>query len=170
MKGMMPVIDTTADDMTSPGWEFGDGPREPEVEVAKPAIRLRGRRGAPPPAWAEPVVRRIMELDALLTVDPHGSRPLNFDDVADALEFLTRVMRDDTCPPWIGRLSSGGVELSWKHADVEAEAVFDRLRSDAELIVSVGEREWDAPAEQADSLFATVVERLSSSYVEHASA
>lgn len=168
MRRVEATIEAAADDMSSLEWEIDDRIREPEI--AKPSIWLRGRRGAQPPAWVDPVVRRIKELDTLASVDLHPGRPLNFDDVAEALDFLTRVMRDDTCPPWIGRLSSGGVELSWKHADVEVEAVFDRLRGDAELVVAVGENEWDAPAEQADSLFATVVDRLSSPYVEHATA
>lgn len=165
MRGGRAIIGTAAEDMSSLEWGIADSPQEPEV--AMPAIRLRGRRGAPPPLWVGPVVSRIKELDSLAVVDQHSSRPLNFDDVSDALEFLTRVMHDDTCPPWIGRLSSGGVELTWQHADVEAEAVFDRFRGDAELIVAVGENEWDSPAAQADSLFATVVERLSGSYIEH---
>ena len=83
----------------------------------------------------------------------------------DALLFMERVMREDTCPPWIGRLSSGGVELAWRHGDVEVEAVFDRLRGDSALMVEVGDREWDAPADQGDSLFASVVDRLSYSYI-----
>jgi hypothetical protein len=165
--GLKALTGTAVEDMSSLGWEIVDHPQQ--SAVATRAIRLRGRRGAPAPPWVVPAIARIGELD-LTVVDPQSDRPLNFDDVIDALDFLTRVMRDDTCAPWVGRLSSGGVELTWQHGDVEVEAVFDRLRGEAEVVVAVGEREWDAPADEADSLFATVVERLSSSYVEHATA
>ena len=77
------------------------------------------------------------------------------EDVIEALNFLSRVMRDDTPPPWIGRLSTGGVQLTWRSDDVEVEAVFDRARHEHDLMVTVGENEWDASAAEADSLFAT---------------
>jgi hypothetical protein len=120
------------------------------------------RRGDATPAWAMPVVTRIMEL-AELTDD----LPLDIEDVSDALDFLDRVMAEDTCIPWIGKLSSGGVQLAWKHADVEVEAIFDRMRGERELLVAVGENEWDAPADKGDSLFFTVRDRLSNSYIAH---
>lgn len=119
------------------------------------------------PPWAVPVASRIMELAALPRIAPGGSRPMAVDDIVDALSFLTRVMRDDTAAPWIGRLSSGGVQVSWQREDVEVEAVFDRVRGERDVVVVVGENEWEAPVEQAESLFATVVDRL---HVEHASA
>ncbi len=166
MKGMRALVGTATDDLSSLGWEIADRPQEPER--TRRAIWLSGRRGAPLPPWADTVVNRIGELDAIETAEPNSSRPLDFDDVIEALRFLERVMHDDTCPPWIGRLSSGGVELAWRHGDVEVEAVFDRLRGDAVVIVAVGENEWDEPASHGDSLFATVVDRLSTSYIEHA--
>lgn len=128
------------------------------------------RRAPSLPAWLNPVLARIVELAELDSVNPVVERPLNMDDAVEALEFLDRVMRirGDTCIPWVGRLSSGGVQLAWQHADVEVEAVFDRLRGEAELIVSVGDNEWDAPADQGESLFASVVDRLSNSYIGHA--
>jgi len=86
---------------------------------------------------------------------------MNPEDIIDALTFLSHVMRDDTILPWVGRLSSGGIQMTWRSGDVEAEAVFDSARDERELIVSVGENEWDAPAGEAESLFATVVDRLS---------
>ena len=132
----------------------------------KPSIHLVGE----PPQWLTPVAMRIAELAALPTVDPRGSRELNLYDVVDALKFIVRVMRDDTVPPWIGRLASGGIQLTWQAGDVEVEAVFDRARGDREILVSVGENEWDAPADEADSLFATVIDRLSASHFEQASA
>jgi hypothetical protein len=155
----------TAADTSSLSWPRVDAPQL----HAERTIALAGRGGAPPPAWADMVVHRIDELANLETVNREVERPLNFDDVIDALRFLERVMREDTSPPWIGRLSSGGVELAWRHADVEVEASFDRLRGESELIVAVGENEWDAPTEQGDSLFANVVDRLSNSYIEHTS-
>lgn len=153
----------TAADMSSLNWPLADAPRQ----RAERAVALAGRGGEPLPAWADVVVHRIAELADLETVNPDFEQPLNGDDVIDALLFLERVMREDTCPPWIGRLSSGGVELAWRHADVEVEAVFDRSRGESELIVAVGENEWDAPTEQGDSLFAGVADRLSNSYIEH---
>jgi hypothetical protein len=165
MTWMRALVGTTVDDMSSLGWAIDEGSQEAAHDDR--VIRLSGRRGAPLPPWADAVVSRIVELARLETVDPRSSRPLNRDDVIAALRFLDRVMREDTCPPWIGRLSSGGLELVWRHQDVEAEAVFDQLRGGSELIVEVGDNEWDAPADQADSLFAQVADRLSNSYIEH---
>jgi hypothetical protein len=152
-------------DSSSIGWETTDPCDEPQAE--KRAIRLRGPRGAPLPGWAAPVVTRIRELDSAAALSQRDWRPINFDDVADALGFLERVMHIDTSAPWIGRLSSGGIELTWKHADIEVEAIFDRLRADGVIIVAVGEHEWEEPIDKADSLFASVVDRLSVPYVEH---
>lgn len=151
----------TAADMSSLKWPLADAPEA----RAERAVWLRGWRGAPLPLWADVVADRIEVLADLETVNPAVERPLNADDVVDALLFLEGVMREDTCPPWIGRLSSGGVEMAWKHGDVEVEAVFDRQRGDSELLVTVGDHEWDAPVDKADSLFASVIDRLSNSYI-----
>jgi hypothetical protein len=168
MTGMRALMGTTIDDMSSLGWAIED--EVPTVTHDEGVIRLSGWRGRPLPPWATAVARRIVELARLETVDPRTSRPLSSQDVIAALRFLGRVMREDTSPPWIGRLSSGGVELAWRHLDVEAEAVFDHRRGEAELIVQVGDNEWDAPADKADSLFADVADRLSTSYIEHTTA
>lgn len=133
---------------------------------AASVIRLVHHKEAPIPSWWDGVVARLEELDKT-PVDTTTEQPLSIADVRDALMFMDRVMHEDTCPPWIGRLSSGGIELAWKHAGVEVEAVFDQRRGDSELLVSVGENEWDAPADSGDSLFASVVDRLSTSYIEH---
>jgi hypothetical protein len=137
-------------------------------EMGTQLIDVRQQRDALIPTWLPEMIRRIVRLDHLDTIDPATSWPLNVEDAEDALEFLGRVMDEDTCLPWVGRLSSGGIALAWTHGDVEVEAVFDRLRDDRELIVSVGDREWDAPVDVGDSLFATVVDRLSNSYIGHA--
>lgn len=155
MNAAMPV---TISDSSSLKWA-SDYYVQPEASRPR-AIRLGWQRV---PSWAAAVIPRIVELDALPTVDPRGSRPMNIEDVIEALNFLARVMRDDTLPPWIGRLSTGGVQLTWRSGDVEVEAVFDRGRDERDLMVTVGENEWDAPAGEADSLFATVVDRLSRS-------
>ncbi|HYB23608.1 MAG TPA: hypothetical protein VED41_07410 [Solirubrobacteraceae bacterium] len=154
-------MDTVAD-MSTLRWLLAD---EPRLRTDS-AIALIGR-GNGLPQWLNPIVARIEALAELDTINPEVERPLNVEDVLDALEFLDRVMAEDTSVPWIGRLSSGGVELAWKHADVEVEAVFDRLRGEAELIVAVGDNEWNAPIAQGDSLFASIVDRLSNSYIEH---
>jgi hypothetical protein len=164
MRGMRALVGTAAD-MSSLDWTLGDDSRR----HAARSIAVVGRGGGALPAWADPVVARVRELARLETVDPAVARPLNEEDVIAALRFMERVMREDTCPPWIGRLSSGGVELAWRHGDVEVEAVFDRLRGDCSLIVEVGDREWDAPPDKGDSLFASVVDRLSHSYIGHTS-
>lgn len=131
------------------------------------AIQLRVEQLPP---WLFPAVGRIAAISALPTVDPRGSRPLNPEDLRDALWFMFRVMRDDTVVPWIGRLATGGLQLTWRVGDVEAEAVFDRARHEREVLISVGENEWEAPADAADTLFRTVVDRLSTSHVEQAPA
>lgn len=129
------------------------------------AVRLRGKTDLP--AWADPVVSRLEALAALPTVDPRGSRPMNVDDLMDALRFLIRVMRTDTAVPWIGRLNTGGLQVTWRGEGVEVEAVFDRARDERCVMVVVGENEWDASPEAADSLFASVVDRLTRSGFEH---
>jgi hypothetical protein len=139
----------------------------PHAERARHALHVEQQSDEPFPAWFPEAVERIVHLADAPTLDPATSRPLNIEDAGDALVFMGRVMDEDTCLPWIGRLSSGGIELAWTHGDVEVEAVFDRLRGDRELIVTVGENEWDAPADEGYSLFATVVDRLSNSYIDH---
>lgn len=150
---------TTINDSSSLKWATDHGVYPKASRPA--AIRLGWR--LPLPSWADAVVQRIVELSALPTVDPSGSRPMNVDDIIEALNFLSRVMREDTRVPWIGRLSSGGIQLTWRAGDVEVEAVFDRARDERVLMVSVGENEWDAPVSDAESIFATVVDRLSRS-------
>jgi len=113
------------------------------------------------PTWWKHVSARIVELAAVPAYDPRGVLPPNIDDVVDALNFLTRVMQPGTAVPWIGLLNSGGLQMSWKQGDVEVEVVFDHTRGEREIFVAVAENEWDAPADQADSLFCSVVDRLS---------
>ncbi len=73
-------------------------------------------------------------------------------------------------PPWIGRLASGGLQLTWHMGDVEVEAVFDQAREDRVIMLTVGHREWEEPISQGESLFATVVDRLSQTHLEQAPA
>lgn len=159
---MNSAIAFTGNDSSSLRWALDYPVQLPQVFAAR-AIRSAG----PLPPWGAAVVARISQLAALPSVDPGGSRPMNLYDVLDALNFLSRVMRNDTRPPWIGRLSSGGLQLAWHSGDVEVEAVFDRARHDRGVLVAVGENEWEAPAEEADSLFANVADRLSHAYLEH---
>jgi hypothetical protein len=152
------------DDMSTFGWGFEGRATAKRKESV---ISLRREPFLPGwPHWADTVVRRVLELDRE-TVDSSVARPLNRDDALAALEFLVRVMHDDTSPPWVGRLTSGGIQLAWRHGDVEVEVVFDRLRDDSVLVVEVGDREWEAPSDAADSLFASIVDRLSTTFIEH---
>jgi hypothetical protein len=160
---MNPAIAVKVDDSSSLKWGL-DYPVQPPRRPAL-AVRLRGRASLPP--WADAVVSRITQLAALTTVDPRGSRDLNLEDVVDMLGFLGRVMRDNTPPPWIGRLNTGGIQLTWHCGDVEVEAVFDRARHEREVMVVVGDNEWEAPADYGESLFATVIDRLAPAPVEH---
>jgi hypothetical protein len=131
--------------------------RYPQGE-ALPSIQIAG---AEAPAWWPSVELRLMELMRLPPDwDGRGSRRLNPNDIVAAVHFLAEVMRPDTAAPWIGPLNSGGVQLAWKHGDVEAEAVFDEARGERDLLVAVGDNECEAPIESAASLFATVVDRL----------
>ena len=162
---MTTAIAVNINDSSSLKWAFP----YPEVEPERP--RRIVLRWSPLPTWFGPVIDRVNELDALPTFDARGnSQPLSIDDVIDALDFMHRVMRDDTVTPWIGRLGTGGVQVTWQAGDAEVEAVFDRARAEQEVMVSVGDNEWDAPAAEAESLFATVVDRLSNSYVEYTAA
>jgi hypothetical protein len=163
MRWVRQPIGVGIDDPSSLSWAT-DEPAS-ESDAAANAIRLRSRRDLPLPEWVEPVVDRILELEDL-PLDARGSCPLNAEDVRDALNFLDRVMRSDTILPWVGRLSSGGVQLNWHQGDVEVEAVFDGLRGEREVVLAVGDNEWSEPTEQAESLFATVVDRLSNTFLE----
>jgi len=111
--------------------------------------------------WVPVVVSRLKEL-AALPADPRGSDPMNLDDLHEALMFIGAVMRSDTVAPWIGRLSTGGLQVNWRCGDVEVEAVFDHARDDHVVYVTVGDLEWEERSDRAYSLFATVVDRLSS--------
>jgi hypothetical protein len=113
------------------------------------------------PVWAEVAAQRLNML-AAVPVESHGGRPLNLEDVEDALVFLSRVMTDVTPAPWIGRLSSGGIQLSWRSTggDVEVEAVFDRARNERTVIVATSDDERELPVDEAYSLFAQVAGRL----------
>ena len=93
---------------------------------------------------------------------------MNINDVIDAFNFLFRVMHEDTVLPWIGRLSSGGVQLTWQGENLEVEAIFDRARNEQNVFVVAGENECEVPADEAETVFATVVDRLSRDYLQDA--
>lgn len=136
------------------------------MPVAPVDVRERGSfvvgnaRGVVPP-WVGSVLARMQDLDATSALEPFGARQIDIDDALEAVHFLVRNMRDDTVLPWIGRLSSGGIQLAWNQGDVEVEAVFDSLRDEHVVVVAVGDNEWDANVRDADQLFANVVDRLS---------
>ena len=139
--------------------EYAEQPHEP-----RRAIRVRGQL----PVWANAVKARIEELAALPSVSPDASWPMNINDVIDAFNFLFRVMHEDTVLPWIGRLSSGGVQLTWQGENLEVEAVFDRARNEQNVFVVAGENECEVPADEAETVLATVVDRLSRDYLQDA--
>lgn len=131
-------------------------------QLGEQGAHPRSRRPALYPDWYRPVRARIIELMRLPeNWDGRGAKSVSERDLDDALNFMAGVMRFDTVAPWIGPLSSGGLQLTWRQGDVEVEAVFDSARRERELIVAVGDREWDEPVEWGGSLFATVVDRLS---------
>lgn len=113
--------------------------------------------------WLPSVIGRLRELAALPGVDPRGSRPMDAEDLIEALSFMKLVMRPDTVAPWVGLLSTGGLQVNWRKDDVEVEAIFDRARDERVVYLTVADREWDAPLREAYSLFDSVVARLSSS-------
>jgi hypothetical protein len=154
---MLQTIALSPQDSSSLDWSI-----DYQLECERPPeIRLGTRRI---PTWWQSVAPRLAELAAVPAYDPRGVRPINVDDLLEALNFLARVARDDTIPPWIGLLSSGGLQMTWQQGDVEVEAIFDRGRDERIVLVTVGENEWEAPTQEADSLFGTVVDRLSSTY------
>ena len=114
-----------------------------------------------------PIVDRIQELADLDTVDPRVERPLNIEDVRDALEFLDRVMGKDTACHGSG--GSAAEALSWPGDTPTWKSRLYLIGcGESASYRPVGENEWDAPADKGDSLFASVGERLSKSYIEHA--
>jgi hypothetical protein len=164
---MRTAIGVGVDDSSSLRWgldvqelEYAERPHEP-----KRSIRVRGVL----PAWGDAFKVRIEELAALPSVGPDATWPMNARDVIDAFNFLVRVMREDTVMPWIGRLSSGGVQLTWQGENLEVEAVFDRARNEQSVFVVAGENECEVPADEAETVFATVVDRLSRDYLQDAS-
>lgn len=116
--------------------------------------------------WLASVIGRLRELAALPGVDPRGSRPMDAEDLVEALSFMKRAMRPDTVAPWIGLLNTGGLQVNWRKGDVEIEAIFDRARDEHVVYVTVADREWEEPIPEAYSLFNSVVDRLSSSDLE----
>jgi hypothetical protein len=132
-----------------------------EVAAAKLVkIEFFRRREA---TWVDPVIASLSALAQLPeNWDGRGSRAINYDDVVDAVEYLQRVMRDDTRAPSIGPLNSGGLELSWLVDGLEVEAVFDRQRNDRMLLVTAGANESEEPIESSELLFAGIVDRLAS--------
>jgi hypothetical protein len=117
------------------------------------------RRAMPnwwPTVWED--IERISVLPK--NWDGRGANQVDPFDVRDALVFLDRVMESDTQPPRVAPLSSGGIELLWRGNNVEVEAVFDRSREEHILLVEAGDEEWDAPIRDADSLFVSIRDRL----------
>jgi hypothetical protein len=110
-------------------------------------------------SWIRPFLDRITFLSAVPVLSREG-RTLNADDLADAFDFLSRVMHEGVPSPWIGRLNSGGLQLNWNQGAVEVEAVFDRARGDKVVMIAGDEAEQEVPADEADSVFASVAERL----------
>lgn len=149
-------------------WSRRDRPLSFTYEVDQSSALTQGARCdveivAPSnPTWLENAVKKINQLAALPHVDPYGSEPLSIEDVEDALGFLAAVMGDETIQPWIGRLASGGVQLTWEKGDIEIEAVFDRARDEHVVLFTDGEREWEAKAGEAPRDFAALAPRLSS--------
>jgi hypothetical protein len=132
----------------------------------RPVRRVQARRL---PWWFGSLEPRLTELLNLPSGwKSPGSERVSIDDLVDALNFLETVMREDTIVPWVGPLDNGGVEVLWKHGDVEVEAIFDHGQGERQLLVSVGDHDWEEPIEHAQSLFATVVDRLTTDSVSAA--
>lgn len=116
--------------------------------------------------WVDPFIAALQRLAALsYDWDGRGSRPVNFDDVRAALNFLQRVMRDDTRAPSVTPLSSGGIELSWRADALEVEAIFDQRRGETALLVTAGSNEAEEPIDAAEKLFADLVDRLATDWL-----
>lgn len=124
-----------------------------------PLVHFQNRGGA---GWVASVAARLQELASLPGADPRGSQPMRPVDLESALSFMRAVMRPDTASPWIGLLNTGGLQVNWRKGDVEVEAVFDSARDEHVVYVTVGDCDWEAPVDSAYSLFAEVVDRLSS--------
>jgi hypothetical protein len=111
------------------------------------------------PAWAHPVFSALADLLELRpNWDSYGGLPLTNENFASAIGFLARIMDDDTEPPWVVPLPSGGVQLEWHREDLDVEVVIDRDRS-VVLIEDRGE-ELEAPLGRALSVLLPVLPRL----------
>jgi hypothetical protein len=109
--------------------------------------------------WFKAFLDRVTYLSAV-PIDPREAQPLNTDDLSDAVGFLSRVMHAGVPTPWIGRLNSGGLQLSWTRGEVEVEAVFDRAGGEKLVMFIADGAERDLRADEADSMFASVSHRL----------
>ena len=74
---------------------------------------------------------------------------LNLDDANDALNFLVSAMAEDSPPPGIIALPSGGVELHWRVGDIDLEVIFDSTQGERIALLDVGEDEHEMTPEAA---------------------
>lgn len=161
----MAIHPITTNNTTAFRWSFDTSPASQARQEVRRAIYVRG----PVPAWAESVISRLEQLVVLPTVDPAGSAPLNLEDVQDALAFLSVVMTDDLVVPWVGRLNTGGVQVTWRGRDIEIEAVFDRARDERVILVSEGDADDQFTVNDAPRAFATFRNRLSKQHLDEPS-
>ena len=112
------------------------------------------------PGWVKPIVERLVELWTMAP-DPRGGTPLNRDDLCSAMGFLNRVMVLPDMPvPWIGRLSTGGLQLTWTGTAAEVEAVFDRSRSEQTVIIEDSGSEIEVSPDYAVPHLLPLISRL----------
>lgn len=110
---------------------------------------LSTRWSAPP--WFATIKARLEELSLLPeNWDGRGSRRVSGLDADDVLNFLWRAMEIDFPAPWIGPLSSGGLQVSWGAGDLEVEGIFDRSRGERVLLASDGGIDREVPIDDLD--------------------
>lgn len=112
------------------------------------------------PDWMGAVATRVNELAGLgENWDGRGGRRLRIQDARAAIEFLVRFMKPSTPVPWIGLLTTGGIEMSWAASGIELEAVFDSARQEAVVLyedddteLELSANDWNVVAGLADRL------------------
>lgn len=122
--------------------------------VGLPPIRVTVRTS---PVWLTEVVDRLTELRGFAASTPGYASDFDLTDLEDAINFLFRVMRDETPLPWIGILNSGGVQLTWDIDQAEIEAIFDHAEDDTGVLIENADTSFELSIEDAAQQFQDLV-------------
>ncbi len=136
-------------------------PEQLSLDVPGGSLRLYFEDSVP--VWLEPTSRACAELLWLARGwDSYGARPIDPRNVVAMLEFLVRVMANDTPAPSVVPTSGGGVQIEWHEAgvDFEIEAVSPD-RFDASFENTETGESWDRRVDSSTPEVRTIIGMLS---------